>query len=69
MGYIFTKESIDPDYERVDDVVSICDEMQFRMDYIQSLYPGYQKDSWDDLCDKGIKLFEQLKERFNNVIL
>lgn len=44
----------------------ILSELSFRDDYKDTCYPGYKDMSWDELCDKGIELFQKLKELEKN---
>ena len=64
MGLIFDyepKDSVDI-VETLSDLESIVDEMNFRNDHCQTLYPGYHSMSWIELCDEAIEKFVSLKE-------
>ena len=64
MGLIFgyePKGSVDI-VETLSDLESIVDEMNFRNDHCQTLYPGYRSMSWIELCDEAIEKFVSLKE-------
>lgn len=47
--------------EITNDLDGIVDELMFRNDHCQTLYPGYREMSWDEVCDRGIELLTQLK--------
>lgn len=54
------------DYRSAEEIRAITEEIMAREGNCDLLYPEYNGVGWNDLCDKGIKLFEQLKKEEKN---
>lgn len=55
-------EPTPPEFEIADEAQDIVSEVMIRALNGQTYYPKYKDLSWEELCDKGIELFQKLKE-------
>ena len=61
MGYIFTEEQKNPVVEALDYIDLIRAELYVRNTFGRKNTIALEKLSWNELCDRGIELFEKLK--------
>lgn len=62
MGYLFTEEQKNPVVEALDYIDLIRAELYVRNTFGRNNAPVLEKLSWNELCDRGIELFEELKK-------
>ena len=61
MGYIFTEEQKNPITEALDYIDMLRAELYVRNTFGRNNAPALDKLSWNELCDRGIELFERMK--------
>ncbi len=63
MGYLFgiKPHKEDKNIEYLYDLDGAIDELMFRYEHNQSLYPYYRKVNWDEVCDDAIDMLNKLK--------
>lgn len=63
MGYIFkdSEDQINALVDTLDYIDAIRAELYTRGKFGRNNYAALEKLSWKELCDRGIKLFEELK--------
>ena len=61
MGYLFTEEQKNPVVEALDYIDFIRAELYCRNAFGRKNAIALEKLSWNELCDRGVELFEKLK--------
>lgn len=61
MGYLFTEEQKNPVTETLDYIDMLRAELYVRNTFGRNNTSALEKLSWNELCDRGIELFEKMK--------